>query len=777
MKIAAEWINEYLAKPLSPRAMADALELAGVEVEEITLAEPLDAKIIVGLVMEVKQHPNADRLKLTKVDVKNATFSIVCGAPNVAEGQHVAVAQVGAVLPGGMKIKASKIRGEESQGMLCSEQELGLSQNHEGILVLPENSELGQSVQKLLPSVDVIDATTAANRWDLTGIIGLAQEVAAHSNDTFKLHPPEQLSGAKAGGGSNIAEVQEGKLVGRYMLAGLEVDATRPTPDWMARRLTAAGVRPINVVVDITNYVMLEWGQPLHAFDAEKIDGTIVVRQASRNEILTTLDGAERKLSAEDLVITDSKQPIGLAGVMGGASSEIDHRTKRIFVESASFNAATVRKMAVRHGLRTDASARFERGVPVATPPLALARALELLQKHAAAKVTGQPADIRNQEDTKTTISVDPSRITKFLGIPVDAELISRQLAKLNFTVKADAAGMVTVGVPWPRQDVTAEADVAEEVMKLIGYDQLPATLPAWRPQAVSFDSHWSAVWRTKEVLRSLGLFELTSYSFIAREQIESLGLPVSSFLKLQNPMSSEQEYLRSTLLPSLLQVAVRNRNYAKSFGMFELSKLYLPRAAGELPMEPTYLGVLMRVETGGYAAVKAVLDRLVRQFHVAPTFKPGFKIKQITHPTRAAKILLGGEELGFIAQLHPSLLQAHKLSGEVGYMELGWDALKRAASVPAVRDVSRFPSVLRDLSIIIDRTTSWQEVNRALEGFNAEYLGDYYAGDLPKDKKSLTLRLTVTAPDRTLTDKEADARAQAAFELLKQRFGAKLRA
>ncbi len=767
MRISADWLNAYLSKPLPTKELAAALERAGVEVEGVTPAIMLDDAIVVGQVTKLAPHPQADRLKLAHVDVGTTTLEIVCGAPNIAVGQKAPVALEGATLPDGTTIAAAKLRGVESHGMICSEQELGLSQNHAGIMVLAESATVGEKINKVLPDSDVIDTTTAANRWDLNGVVGLSREIGAHAGQKLAPPQPEQLTGST----DTFAVVASPQQVGRYQLAKLEVDATSPTPIWMQQRLQASGSRSINIVVDITNYVMLESGQPLHAFDAAKIKPPVTVRLAETGEKLVTLDGVTRKLEPTDLLITDTVGPIGLAGVMGGRNSEIDTTTQAIYLESACFDGATLRRTATRLGLRTDASARYERGLPVDLAPIAMARAVELLKEHAKAKLIAGPVDHLAEPPRQTRIAVQPDRIGQLLGIDVSGERITAELTKLEFQVEA-AAGL-TVTPPWWRSDIQHEADLAEEVMKLIGYDALPATLPTWAPTAVTIDRRWPALWQTRGVLRSLGLFEVVTYSFISEAQITELGRQPKHYLKLKNPLSIEQAYLRTDLLPSLLRVAAQNRTYGRRYGVFEVSKVYHPRKSGELPEEPTHLAALVRREEGSYLVVKAALDRLAREYNVALSVDPGLPPGEVAHPTRAGQVMLGDKVIGWIGQLHPSIAARHKLTGELAYLELDWNALAGAASPRTYQQSSRFPAVGRDLSFVVDRTVTWQQVATQLADYRPAFLNDYYGDDLPKDKKVMALRLSFSADDHTLTDAEADKRFRKVVEELKQAFDA----
>lgn len=772
MKVSAEWVNTFLSKPLKTQPLADAMELAGIEVEEVVLAKPFDDKIVVGRVVGLEPHPNASKLKLAEVDVKNTTLSIVCGAPNIEKGQVVAVAQVGSTLPDGTKIEQAVLRGVHSHGMLCSEAELGLSSDHSGIMVLAADAAIGSKINNILKQHDVIDIKTAANRWDLNSVIGIAREVAAQTNQKLAKNYPEQLKSSTTQG----ASIAKPELAGRFMFVRLKVKTDKASPQWLVQRLQAAGVRSISPIVDATNAIMLQYGQPLHAFDASKVEGDIQVRLAKKGETLTTLDGSERKLDPADIVIADAKKVIGIAGVMGGGNSEIDDSTTEILLEAASFHPASIRKTAIRHGLRTDASARFERGIPVDLQPRALNAAIDLLKELVDAELVGEPIDIIQHKPTQTVITANPERINSFLGLDLTSKQVTTELAKLNFVSEEGTKGAVSVSAPWWRPDVTMEEDLAEEVIKLVGYAKLPATIPAWRPQAVAFDGRWSKLWQAKGVLRSLGLFEVVTYSFISEDDIQRLGWNTKDFLKLQNPLSSEQAYLRETMLPSHLNTLARNRTYAKSFGIFEFSKTYFKQGEGKLPQELAGLGVMTASPTGGYQKVKGALDRLAREFNLDLVVKPSAFDKHIAHPTRSGWVMLGGEPVGLIGQLHPSLIQQYKIRGEVGYLELNWDKLVQATSVKAYQPLSRFQQVERDITVVVDRELTWAEVQRALKDEPMSFVGDYYKGDLPEGKKSMTLRLKLVRDDRTLTEAEVTAEVERLGAELHKRFKAIIR-
>ncbi|HSX48576.1 MAG TPA: phenylalanine--tRNA ligase subunit beta, partial [Candidatus Nanoarchaeia archaeon] len=794
MKVSAAWLNEYLDRNLSTAQLSEALEAAGIEIEQVISSKKLDKKVVVGLTKKVVQHSDADRLKLVEVAVGKDTYKVVCGAPNVRPNLKIALALPGAQLPDGTVIKATTIRGQDSNGMICSAMELGISDDHAGIIELDDSVEVGSKVSDLWPSDDIIDVKSHANRADLQSIVGLAREAAAISGRRLK--PPSYgvISGQQAALG---VEIEAKDLALRYMAADVVVDAGKTTPSWMSSRLLASGIRPISLLVDITNYVMLELGQPLHAFDATKVKLPIIVRLAKAGEAIETLDGVKRKLTARDLIIADAKGPIALAGVMGGAASQITEQTKRIILESATFDGASVRKTAQRHGLRTESSARFERRLPVQLAPLALDRAMALYIELAGGQPSAQVADHLQIWPWVQHIGVRPSKLSKLFGAKLDAKTIVESLKSLDFIAEQfdivaearkhlgkpyvfgakfkthganafdcsylidyvysligtkvghtalgqyelgkpvhtgdlrpgdvlfyegvieksatdhfytlnddkthtkhslkqtkkvghngiyignglvihaatmgyvegewkslpfegvsetsletftnnpgylgarryveDLDDYVAVTAPWWRPDVRTEEDVLEEVGRMVGYDTLKPRLPAWQPTVVKNDRFWPKVWLARSSLQGLGMFEVITYSFVSKQLLQDFSYDLSKHLKLKNPLSTEQEYLRSELLPSLVSAVSRNANYNNDFGLYELSNVYKAKAGDSLPEEPRHLGVVSRK---GYMGVKAALDLLGREFHIEPTVKP--RKSAALHPARAGQVWLG---------------------------------------------------------------------------------------------------------------------------------------
>jgi phenylalanyl-tRNA synthetase beta subunit len=900
---------------MSDHDMVQALERAGIEVEQIIASPPLDKHVIVAEVKKVVQHPGADRLKIASVWTGEREYGVVCGAPNVRAGLKVAFAQIGATLPSGDRIEKAKLRGEVSEGMLCSERELGLGQDHNGIIELEADLGVGTPLCDVYPADAVIDIKTPANRFDVMSVVGLAREVSAMTDVPLKplTSPPVLASGPGP-------EVESGAAAARYMLARVKLGTLSPSPRPMAAKLRAAGMRPISPVVDLTNYVMLELGQPLHAFDADKVKLPVQVRAARSGETLKTLDGIERRLSKEDLVIADQNGPIAIAGVMGGAGTEVGPDTREILLEAAVFDGAAVRKTAKRHGLRTEASARFERRLPVQLSPLALGRFLELLPgaqldgvtdqlnvwpwvqriglpvsrltsllgfevspKEALAALkkleieavafdiakqartlVGKPYKLGASYKTDGLEAFDSSYLTDYLysligiqigftalgqfelGRPVDdAELMPGDLVFVkgdNASVVQDhyytrgddgdyvkhavkpakrvgAVGLfvgndkvvfasaqqqqvVEVGlaeftkaegylgarrfvegigdyiavpsVPWWRSDLKLPEDLVEEVVRVIGYERVPSSIPSWRPTRLEFDRTRARRRRIRDVMYGAGLFEVMTYSFVSLDQLESLGLDPGDHLKLKNPLSSEQAYLRSSLLPSHLAVVAKNRHYDSQFGFYEVSHIFEKRALGDQPDEPLRLAITLVRPESALAHLKGILDALARELNLELNVTPGRS--EGFAPGRYGEVRLGSKRLGGFGQVHPEKARALKLDGELVYAELDLTPLVMEASARQFQGVPRFPVIQRDVTLLLPVPTTWRQVVEALEPQPVDFVSYYHGRELPDGFKGLTLRLTLSNPDRTPTEPEAADLEASIVRRLERKLGAQRR-
>lgn len=770
MKLSTQHLNGYFAKDYTTAELTAAIEKSGIELEGVYSPKPLNTKIIVGLIKKVVQHPNADKLRLVLVDVGAETnLHIVCGAPNVAEDMKVAVATVGALLPDGTEIREAKLRGELSQGMLCSEAELGWSDDHDGIIQLPEDYQVGKSLCDIVPIDEIVDTKSAANRSDLQSYEGVAREIAAQLGvevilpKTGKLDIPANSKLAK----------KLPKSVPAYGLTLVElVGSNKRLSKDILLVLSAGGVRSISPIVDITNYILLTTGQPLHAFDADNVTLPLEVRYATKGESLDTLDGKKRSLTVEDLVIADAKGPIALAGVMGGSGSEVSSSTTTIILESATFAASDVRKTAQRHGIRTDASARYERGLPVELSDRGRALALQMLADMGAKIVSG--ARLGAVESEKSVVEVKPEKIDALLGIVVAPKDMIKYLKLLGFDVSGLAK--LRVRVPWWRPDVTGSSDITEEIIKMVGLDALPATIPAWTPDNIQFDTERALTDKVRGLLRASGLFELTTYSFVSEEDLDRFSLKPASHLKLKNPMSVEQAYMRSTLMPSLVQVMEANQRYAKQFGVSEISKVFVSKSKkGELPNEPYKIGIAVM---GDYFAAKLPLDLIARELRLDLEFTPSNHAQYF--PGRQADVLLDGVTIGTIGELHPRLTNNIKGNRSLGFAEVDLAPIITTADSHTYSPISRFPSISRDVAVVLKNSVLWADVTAAITqdlpsvtlSFQSRYAGE----GIPAGKVSLALRLTMSDMNRTLTDSEADEVVTRTLSLLKHKFGAEPR-
>ena len=770
MKISSAWIQEWLCRTmLSDQEIVQALERAGIEIEDFVSSKEIDKRVVACSVKKVVQHPGADNLQLVEVTTGEGSYHIVCGAGNVHVGLKTALAQVGSTLPGGEQIKAAKLRGELSEGMLCSARELGVGEDHKGIIELSAQVPDGTPLSELFPADGIIDLKTPANRFDVLSVIGLAREVAAMTTAELAPFTPPAVELPTS---PSLPELAGTTPAARYMLAHFAIKP-QSTPHEMVARLQASGMRSVSPVVDVTNYLMLETGQPVHAFDSAKVTLPIGVRYAEAGEQLVTLDGVTRKLTALDLIIADANGPIALAGLMGGASTEVDAATTEILLELAVFDSATVRKMGRRHNLRTDASARFERGVPIVLAPMALNRAAELLGQIAQGQLLGWSDTVAAKPSTRE-IALKVDRLSSLLGFEVTAKAAVAALAKLEIKAQTEGDLVIVPRVPWWRQDIALPEDLIEEVVRVVGYDKVPSTLPAWRPQGSTFDTVRARQREVRDVLFAAGCFEVMTYSFVSEDQLTALDLDPARHLKLQNPLSVEQAYLRSGLLASHLQVLARNRMYAKAFSFYEISKVFEGHQEGEQPNEPRRLAVLHYAPTNSYRALKGSLDLLAAKLQLEMGVQPGAEAATLA-PGRQGQILLRGSSIGVIGQVHPSQLRRLKVTGEASYLELDLDALLAAAPQRRFQSQAKFPVMTRDLTFAVEVAVLWQKIRAELAVLAApvEFVADYYGLELPSGHKNITLRLTVAHPERTPTEPEAEELERRLIGLMERKFNA----
>jgi phenylalanyl-tRNA synthetase beta chain len=758
--------------------------------------------VCVGLVRERARHPNADRLSVCRVDVgAGEPLEIVCGAPNVAAGQKVAVARVGTRLPDGRTLERAKLRGVVSNGMILSARELGLSEEHEGILVLAPDARVGAPLPEALGGGQrVLELGLTPNRGDAASALGLARELAALFGGEPKLPPaapPER--GAPAQDSIAVAiDAPDGchHYVAR-VVRGVRGGAS---PGWMVRRLEASGLRSRGVVVDVTNYVLLELGQPLHAFDLRQLrGGQVRVRRAHAGEKLATLDGEMRELDPRDLVIADAERAVALAGVMGGRETEVGEATCDVLIESAHFARAGVRRTARRHGLRSEASYRFERGVDPEGVRRAADRAARLLAELAGGEVAAGAVEARGEPaPAPGEIVLDVARANRLLGTAFDAAQAAALLARVGVAARESGPGTLVCRTPSHRGDLWIPEDLAEELVRVHGVEKIEATLPLATLAAVSPPRLWSLAERAKDVLVAAGLNETISFPFVPEGDPERLGLaeddPRRRLLRVSNPVKEEEPRLRSSLLPSLLRLARQNLDrQVDPVRVFEVSRVFLPQPPPEPPAEPLWLAALVTAASQRrlwepaaappvYFQLKGVAERLLLALGCMASLRRGAAPPYL-HPGAAAAIVADEQVIGSIGELHPDVAGRFEIDVPCGLLELDLERLARAPQRPLrFREVSRFPQVRRDIAVFVDRGLEAEALLAAIaktagaDLHSLELFDRYEGAGVPEGRVSLAFRLVFQRLDRTLTDAEVTAAVERVVRMLSHRFGGSLR-
>ena len=799
MKVPLSWLRQYVDVDIPGGELAHRLTMAGVEVGEVEETGGW-TDTFVGRVTSVRQHPNADRLRLCTVTTGSDEMEVVCGAPNVAEGQKICFARVGAYLYNAHSgrhetLAAATIRGVESQGMICSELELGLGDDHTGIIVLPEDAPLGEPLSEYLGDT-ILDLELTPNRLDCLSMLGVAHEVAALTGGAVT--EPEiryEETGAPVGERVNIS-IADPDLCHRYTATVIDGVNIGPSPQWLQDRLSRAGLRPISNVVDVTNFVMLEYNQPLHAFDLGAVkDATVIVRRARAGEKLTTLDGVERELTTENLVIADSHDPIGLGGVIGGANSEIGAHTATVLLESANFNAANNRETATSMGLRTEATLRFEKGLRPELAPMALRRATALIQEVAGGTIAPGIIDVYPEPDPPLTVTLTLYRLRQSLGMDIAAPEAKKALESLGFTCTPEGEALV-VEVPWWRNDVNIEDDLVEEVVRVIGYDAVPTVMLS---TPIPFHSPSPSIALREEIrdlLAAGGMQEVINYSLASMDLIERV-VPVDEQtppMRLANPMSSTHEYLRPTLHSGLLATLATNQSQGPGpFRLFEAGRVFLPRR-DDLPEEvETVAGVLagQRGEASWHHAgdgggmdffdAKGMVEWLLDRLGMESNWEPGEH--PVYQPGRCAVVRSGAKELGFVGEIHPVIRERLGLDfAQVAGFELRLSALLAALpeSERNFASLPRFPAATRDLALTVPADVSAGRVtelimrNRMVQ--RAELFDIYSGENLAPGTKSLAFHVHFQAADRTLTNEEVTRSLEGLLRNLEREAGATLR-
>lgn len=779
MQISLKWLRDYVECDLSPAELAERLTMAGLEVDAIREIAPAFSGVRTAKILSLRRHPDADKLSLCEVTTGEQSFPIVCGAGNIRVGDVVPLAMVGAVLPGGDVIRSSRIRGEASEGMLCSEAELAIGDAAAGVMVLPEGSPLGRDLGELLDLHDtVLDISVTPNRSDCLSMVGMAREVAAITGGQLRYPRCDVAEGGEEIRSLTSVTILDPDLCPRYtarVIKGVRVGAS---PFWMRRRLEALGLRSINNIVDVTNFVMLELGQPLHAFDYRFLaEGRIVVRRAREGEPFISLDGKERLLKAGTLLICDGVKPVAIGGVMGGLNSEVKDDTTTVLLESAYFHPPSIRRTSRALAMGTDAAFRFERGIDPEGVLRALDRAASLMAELAGGTVCRGVIDEYPQPiESARNIALRTDRVREILGRGVPEPEMVAVLRKLEMAVEPAGEGRFLVTPPSCRIDITREIDLIEEIARLSGYDQVTATLPAVAGVAAAPPPARRLEEQLRAVLTGAGYNEVINYSFVSADAVDRLGLAPDDArrtqVRIRNPLTEEHAVLRTTLCYSLLLNAKRNAAAGNlSLKIFETGRTFIARGEGQQPQEENRLACLIsglrfedRWDTPeqpvDFYDLKGAVENLLAALRVpALSFKAG-QGEPFLHPGKSCGVFSGDTRIGFIGEAHPDLLARMDLTGAVVVCELGLDLLGTLVS-PCVsfRSMPRFPSSSRDVAFLVRREIEAAELLRIATATPEELLEkvhifDVYEGkNIPAGMKSLGLRFSYRSAERTLTD------------------------
>lgn len=795
------WIKDYVEIRMGLKELTNLLTMAGLEVEGAASTGEGFEKVVVAEIQSIRRHPNADRLSLVEARTDRETFSIVCGASNIREGQKVPLALVGARLPNGVEIKRSKIRGVSSDGMLCSETELALGQDASGIMILPSHIPLGVELGEALGLKDtVLDISITPNRPDCLCIIGVAREIAALTHQRVKYPRPSLAEGGEEIHRRTSVTILDRDLCPRYVARMIEEVKIGPTPRWMSNRLEKVGIRSINNVVDVTNYVMMEYGQPLHAFDFELLEGgRIIVRRAKQGEEFITLDGVKRILDGEMLMICDAAKPVAIAGVMGGLNSEIKEDTKTVLLESAYFSPAGNRKTSKKLGLETEAAYRFGRGIDYGGCLAAANRATQLIQELAGGRVVEGAVDAYPVPIHPNPIRLSVKKVHQILGTEVSGAQARSYLEGLELEVQGADGDVFVVTPPSFRGDLEREVDLIEEVARLDGYEKIPLTLPKGPPSSEERSKEFVVEGKAIDILTYHGYHEVITYSFTSPASWDRIGLPSDDprrrHVRILNPLTEDFSVMRTTLLPGLMETARYNvSRKISNLKLFELKKVFLPQEGERLPKEVKFLtGLAMGLDRDPHWAfsprpvdfydIKGCVEGLLDNLRIkGATFSKVDDVPYL-HPGKASKVVLDHEVLGVLGEAHPEVLGHYEVHGAVYLFEMDFSKMvKWAEEGKRFQPLPKFPAVYRDLSIVVDKDLEAERIMEAIRGAHQPFaeevvIFDIYQGPpIPGGKKGLSYRIRYQADDRTLTDEEVNRYHEDLLSRLREVFRIDLR-
>lgn len=801
MYLSLNWLKDFLGQVggLKPEDIATGLTAHTVEVEKVERQSERFDKIVIGKVLETEKHPDADRLKLAQVDVgATEPLKIVCGGPNLEAGQLVPVALIGAKLPNDLVIEERSVRGEISQGMICAEDELGLGDDHSGIMVLDKEARPGRPFAEYLKFDDVIfevDNKSITNRPDLWGHLGMAREIAVFASlPTSKAFKNIFEGKIETKNTSKLSiTIEDKEVCRRYSAVKIENLSVQESPKKIADRLTAAGMRPINNIVDATNYVMLELGQPLHAFDADK-DTDLIVRHADKGEKIITIDDQERELDQSMLLIANKEEPLAIAGIIGGKGREISVETKAIILESANFEASSIRRTSTKLGLRTESSMRFEKSLDPTITIVALARCLKILKETCPkAQIASAIFDEDNSKIEEKTVSLNLLWLKKMLGDDMGDKKVKEIISGLGFGINDDIDGCWQIKVPsWRMKDINSREDIVEEVARIYGYNNLHSAMPSVLMAAPLENKERSLERKVKGLLSGRGMFEVYNYSFVSEEKLKKLNINPSGYLKLLNPVSSVQTLLRQNLFTNLLENIKINQAKREKIALFEIGNVFIDTASGlykdkkeeeSLPYQENRLGLMMAAVVDPYQDIKGFVEYLFADFG----FEVSYEISEMS-PDWADKrtyalIMISGLEIGFVSKFESSSLSGLGIKKEVAVAEISFGKFFEfvSASEKKYRELAKYPAVERDLAFVVDNKVLYNNIKREIEAFDplivkVELFDVYEGGSMEKNKKSLAFHVNYQSPERTLSSTETDKLLKKLSQRLEEKFNAKIR-
>ena len=803
MFVSYKWLQDYVdLSGISADELADKITKSGIEVEGVEKKSEGLKGVVIGHVLECERHPNADKLNKCLVNIGvEEPVQIICGAPNVGKGQKVAVATVGAVLPGNFKIKKAKLRGEESNGMICSLQELGIESKlvakeySVGIFNFPQDAKVGEDALTALGLDDeVLELSITPNRADALSMLGVAYEVAAILGREVKWPTIEKEEASENASDYIDVRVEAPEDNPLYIASIVKDVKIGPSPLWMQTRLMNAGIRPHNNVVDITNYILLEYGQPLHAFDYDRLGSKeIVIRRAKDKEKIVTLDDTERTLTTDHLVITNGKEPVAIAGVMGGADSEVREDTTTVIIEAAYFTGPVVRKGSKDHGLRSEASARFEKGVDPARVRQAGERAAQLMAEYASGTILSGSVEFNDLKIEPAVLTITLDKINTSIGANISIDEVTDIFSRLNFDVKVDGETFI-VTVPTRRGDITIEADLVEEIARMYGYDNIPSTLPVGSTTPGVLTDYQQKRRTVRRVLEGAGLYQATTYSLTSLDKATQFILKEHDSIRLAMPMSEERSQLRLSIIPQLLEVVkYNNARQMDTVAVYEIGSVFFKQEEDQLPIEREHVAIAI---TGLWEAnlwqgekkpvdffvAKGVLEAVTDSLGVTDQIQYRKASLNSMHPGRTAEVVLNNEVIGFIGQVHPTVQKDYDIK-ETYVIEVSFHALAEAKVKPiSYRMIPRFPSITRDIALVVDKDRTAGELEVIIKQAGGTllqevHLFDLYEGEhMEAGKKSLAFSLKYFDPERTLTDDDISKVHELVLNAVKDKAGAVLR-